>query len=150
MIRRPPRSTLFPYTTLFRSAPLVHAVARAVLGRIEEPELALPIAQDGGLEIGELADFADREELLDGMRARDRHRHCSAFSSRSMRSDTAWRGDLPWNSTAVTSRAIGNSTPWRSPRVTAERAVFTPSATVARPASASSSRLPSPRSTPSW
>src|SRR3712207_7243785 len=25
MIRRPPRSTLFPYTTLFRSAPLVHA-----------------------------------------------------------------------------------------------------------------------------
>src|SRR2546430_9604947 len=25
MIRRPPRSTLFPYTTLFRSARLVHA-----------------------------------------------------------------------------------------------------------------------------
>src|SRR5688572_31366422 len=24
MIRRPPRSTLFPYTTLFRSAPLEH------------------------------------------------------------------------------------------------------------------------------
>src|SRR3712207_7308565 len=24
MIRRPPRSTLFPYTTLFRSAPRVH------------------------------------------------------------------------------------------------------------------------------
>src|SRR2546426_7722334 len=24
MIRRPPRSTLFPYTTLFRSAPYVH------------------------------------------------------------------------------------------------------------------------------
>src|SRR5258707_3520996 len=29
MIRRPPRSTLFPYTTLFRSGPaLVHARAR--------------------------------------------------------------------------------------------------------------------------
>src|SRR3712207_7433841 len=27
MIRRPPRSTLFPYTTLFRSEPLVEAVA---------------------------------------------------------------------------------------------------------------------------
>src|SRR3712207_7816354 len=26
MIRRPPRSTLFPYTTLFRSAPRVRAV----------------------------------------------------------------------------------------------------------------------------
>src|SRR3712207_7245411 len=25
MIRRPPRSTLFPYTTLFRSAPMPHA-----------------------------------------------------------------------------------------------------------------------------
>src|SRR2546426_9351000 len=25
MIRRPPRSTLFPYTTLFRSVPLAHA-----------------------------------------------------------------------------------------------------------------------------
>src|SRR3712207_7300586 len=27
MIRRPPRSTLFPYTTLFRSCPYLHAVA---------------------------------------------------------------------------------------------------------------------------
>src|SRR2546430_10657596 len=26
MIRRPPRSTLFPYTTLFRSAAILHAV----------------------------------------------------------------------------------------------------------------------------
>src|SRR3712207_9534731 len=29
MIRRPPRSTLFPYTTLFRSRGLEHAAARA-------------------------------------------------------------------------------------------------------------------------
>src|SRR3712207_7063526 len=28
MIRRPPRSTLFPYTTLFRSIPLVERVER--------------------------------------------------------------------------------------------------------------------------
>src|SRR2546430_10289502 len=27
MIRRPPRSTLFPYTTLFRSAPLLQGLA---------------------------------------------------------------------------------------------------------------------------
>src|ERR1017187_10173563 len=55
MIRRPPRSTLFPYTTLFRS---VHAVAAALgahdhvahigidaLGRSEEPtsELQSPM-----------------------------------------------------------------------------------------------------------
>src|SRR5256885_9238821 len=28
MIRRPPRSTLFPYTTLFRSVELLHAACR--------------------------------------------------------------------------------------------------------------------------
>src|SRR3712207_7221323 len=37
MIRRPPRSTLFPYTTLFRSGPLAdHAV-----GLAGEPELEI-------------------------------------------------------------------------------------------------------------
>src|SRR6266850_3991234 len=36
MIRRPPRSTLFPYTTLFRSRPRDHAPART--GRGELPE----------------------------------------------------------------------------------------------------------------
>src|SRR3712207_9053427 len=33
MIRRPPRSTLFPYTTLFRSARTAEAVTRALVGR---------------------------------------------------------------------------------------------------------------------
>src|SRR2546422_6431397 len=33
MIRRPPRSTLFPYTTLFRSGRLTAAAVRAVLLR---------------------------------------------------------------------------------------------------------------------
>src|SRR2546430_7754101 len=46
MIRRPPRSTLFPYTTLFRSAP-VHRLAPAVdvtfLHEIQKR------ARDGGL-----------------------------------------------------------------------------------------------------
>src|SRR3712207_6918376 len=36
MIRRPPRSTLFPYTTLFRSALLVVA-AQVVPERVEDP-----------------------------------------------------------------------------------------------------------------
>src|SRR5690554_7551250 len=36
MIRRPPRSTLFPYTTLFRSAPVDDVRARhAVLQRLD-------------------------------------------------------------------------------------------------------------------
>src|SRR3712207_8747083 len=37
MIRRPPRSTLFPYTTLFRS---VERVARAVVAAVHDDELA--------------------------------------------------------------------------------------------------------------
>src|SRR5436190_15267667 len=47
MIRRPPRSTLFPYTTLFRSPPRLHGVPRLeaaplVLARIPE----LPVRCD--------------------------------------------------------------------------------------------------------
>src|SRR3989454_12415715 len=40
MIRRPPRSTLFPYTTLFRSAGLVHG-GLAKLGRVRRREHTL-------------------------------------------------------------------------------------------------------------
>src|SRR3712207_7047006 len=36
MIRRPPRSTLFPYTTLFRSRCLLAELARPELGRLRE------------------------------------------------------------------------------------------------------------------
>src|SRR2546421_2509496 len=39
MIRRPPRSTLFPYTTLFRSR------ARPVVGRIAADVIPLPPSQ---------------------------------------------------------------------------------------------------------
>src|SRR2546429_1359968 len=55
MIRRPPRSTLFPYTTLFRSRHEVHRVAghadagaEEVVARVEvpEPELAVPDTLD--------------------------------------------------------------------------------------------------------
>src|SRR5947208_7313516 len=34
MIRRPPRSTLFPYTTLFRSPPPAYARTSSVLGSV--------------------------------------------------------------------------------------------------------------------
>src|SRR5260370_28184631 len=39
MIRRPPRSTLFPYTTLFRSRPRTTEIAAASLERELESEL---------------------------------------------------------------------------------------------------------------
>src|SRR2546430_7519715 len=40
MIRRPPRSTLFPYTTLFRSLIELGALAHALLGDGEQRGLA--------------------------------------------------------------------------------------------------------------
>src|SRR5438309_10124357 len=49
-------------------APLVHAVAGAVLGGVQKAELAFPVAQHVRLQIGELAHLADRKEFLDGLR----------------------------------------------------------------------------------
>src|SRR5256885_11109213 len=59
MIRRPPRSTLFPYTTLFRSR---HSSG--------EQELALPHSQ--------LADAADQSALLARLRSEE---HTSELQS---------------------------------------------------------------------
>src|SRR6266853_863758 len=128
-------------------APLVDTVTGAVLGGAQEAELAFPVPQHVRLEVGELADLADREELLDGMRGA--HRHCSALRSRSIRSATAWRAGLPANRTALTSRTIGSSTSRFSPSAAAARAVSTPSATVFFPFRAAASDLPRPIASPS-
>src|SRR5438128_4450453 len=127
-------------------ASLVDAVAGSVLGGVEEPELAFPVAQDVRLEVGELADLPDGEEFLHGIGGA--HRHCSALRSRSIRSWMAARGAFPANRIAATSLAIGSSTPWRSASATAARAVGTPSATDCLPACAWSSVFPCPSSTP--
>src|SRR5688572_32750143 len=50
MIRRPPRSTLFPYTTLFRSTALVREHARFPARNRLEAELAL-IEGPGGRQV---------------------------------------------------------------------------------------------------
>src|SRR3712207_7804025 len=52
MIRRPPRSTLFPYTTLFRSTDIRHSVYRvytlaSVIYENIDDEVALQFAQKG-------------------------------------------------------------------------------------------------------
>src|SRR3712207_7556383 len=64
MIRRPPRSTLFPYTTLFRSSRPRAAAACPQLGQHAEcgPQLSGPGTLDG--------DLSGRGDLPDG--ARDR------------------------------------------------------------------------------
>src|SRR3712207_8349301 len=55
MIRRPPRSTLFPYTTLFRSAAVVRRLRRRVLADRRD-DLAdrerVPLAGDGMEDAG--------------------------------------------------------------------------------------------------
>src|SRR5260221_9571938 len=64
MIRRPPRSTLFPYTTLFRSRasgrlPIWNARSKISQG----PNSSLPRGAGGKLEFGpcEIFDRADRK-----------------------------------------------------------------------------------------
>src|SRR5437899_6033780 len=60
MIRRPPRSTLFPYTTLFRSDGARHALTRTENGKYQTK------ADGDEQSAGEFADWALREpERLD-------------------------------------------------------------------------------------
>src|SRR5256885_5722071 len=57
MIRRPPRSTLFPYTTLFRSQPVVQRFERARVAarHVDEQVVEVPLSppiRGGGREPG--------------------------------------------------------------------------------------------------
>src|SRR3989454_8584010 len=63
MIRRPPRSTLFPYTTLFRSGPRRRAGRRPRAGRSIAIELPRPDVRDHGVgqAIGERAPLRSEE-----------------------------------------------------------------------------------------
>src|SRR5258707_1761277 len=72
MIRRPPRSTLFPYTTLFRSVPALRVDDR----RAED--LALRVDDDLGEVILPLA-VADRPVVVVEMRSEE---HTSELQSR--------------------------------------------------------------------
>src|SRR3712207_7980152 len=65
MIRRPPRSTLFPYTTLFRSAHEGLAHARDARLHPREPAPATVQPHETDLDLGE---FPDAPRNLDGHR----------------------------------------------------------------------------------
>src|SRR5690349_22889451 len=60
MIRRPPRSTLFPYTTLFRSHPFDDPLDRAALAR-----RVPPLEDDAHLGPGRLDPLLHGHELAD-------------------------------------------------------------------------------------
>src|SRR3712207_7450480 len=82
MIRRPPRSTLFPYTTLFRSEPLeglahVGEPVERAAGLLDLAQLADDVAQRG-VELADLdEDVANDRD--DGVRSEE---HTSELQSR--------------------------------------------------------------------
>src|SRR5437016_9357722 len=68
MIPRPPRSTLFPYTTLFRSA-RGRSEQRWGLPKLEGPERYRPVGETQRQREGALAFKLDRPAELEGKRA---------------------------------------------------------------------------------
>src|SRR2546428_4058797 len=76
MIRRPPRSTLFPYTTLFRSHVLRIPDAVVVLTSFDRPNLTFTVERVRD----DRARFARLRALLRGPRSEE---HTSELQSRS-------------------------------------------------------------------
>src|SRR2546423_15518944 len=63
MIRRPPRSTLFPYTTLFRSPPARHTSVAAGCGRVPRSLQAGGDIQPAGCGTAGRTSFARVERI---------------------------------------------------------------------------------------
>src|SRR5256885_5985342 len=61
MIRRPPRSTLFPYTTLFRSIVDFRAIGHLALGRLRELKGEIEIPSAIGIDPCEVVRRQDRK-----------------------------------------------------------------------------------------
>src|SRR5260221_9158121 len=61
MIRRPPRSTLFPYTTLFRSANVIQVVD-SILAQMPALKAALPVSIDLGILVDTTRSIRNRSE----------------------------------------------------------------------------------------
>src|SRR3989449_5286812 len=74
MIRRPPRSTLFPYTTLFRSKPRPNAPAGPDLpGKAElppGPEVGFPVEPRPESKVGKAGILARSEEHTSELQSR--------------------------------------------------------------------------------
>src|SRR2546421_12010362 len=96
MIRRPPRSTLFPYTTLFRSVPAVdrgHGIVKGTTALRVHPTALDANLRGGALDVAHPGqDVAQRREHLRGdafpfavAQSRDRRseEHTSELQSRS-------------------------------------------------------------------
>src|SRR3712207_6885538 len=76
MIRRPPRSTLFPYTTLFRSAFMSQAISAGVDGMtVDFPEVLLA-------ELGRDGHAREVRQKLQSLRLERSEEHTSELQSR--------------------------------------------------------------------
>src|SRR2546430_14756040 len=71
MIRRPPRSTLFPYTTLFRS--IEQVARRPALVAVDVPDLQLAVDDDRVLDAQSCDRLAHRVLVARGLEARAVH-----------------------------------------------------------------------------
>src|SRR3712207_9497004 len=95
MIQRPPRSTLFPYTTLFRSAPINHIVViylenhtyDNLYGKfpgangLDQPEAQIPQVDKNGVVYSTLPRPSDGPKELPGPTGRSEE-HTSELQSR--------------------------------------------------------------------
>src|SRR5258708_11935488 len=78
MIRRPPRSTLFPYTTLFRSG----ACAVVVEGHpARAREVLVPLLRDHRADAGAVASDRTRTRRADAARPHRSEEHTSELQS---------------------------------------------------------------------
>src|SRR3989475_7745963 len=75
MIRRPPRSTLFPYTTLFRSGRVEEEGRKGLLHGLREHELQVPDALHHALGPGEAVEAAVQVARRRGDAGVDGDRH---------------------------------------------------------------------------
>src|SRR3712207_7478163 len=79
MIRRPPRSTLFPYTTLFRSELRVHLMHEHAV--VVAGEQLVPLASPDDLDHVPAGAAEDRLELLDHLSVTSQDRKSTRLNS---------------------------------------------------------------------
>src|SRR2546430_9069679 len=77
MIRRPPRSTLFPYTTLFRSVPEHRLFAEVVANHLRHPGVHRLVVGDAG------ADGVGQRDIAGAVRGHRSEEHTSELQSQS-------------------------------------------------------------------
>src|SRR2546422_6873990 len=79
MIRRPPRSTLFPYTTLFRSGVDAMKIANQRAAASKRTEVILFDAINGPIELNTVKDWVTKQMDKDVSRSEE---HTSELQSR--------------------------------------------------------------------